>query len=88
MRIIHVTALIAMNDSLMLAIPQAVAESLSLTPDTPVNVELADRRLIIEPRPRPRYRLADLVRQCDPSARLSEQDQTWLDAVPACAEEA
>lgn len=88
MRIIHVTALLAMNGSLMLAIPEAVAESLKLAPDTPVNLELADTRLIIEPRPRPRYRLADLVRQCDPSARLSEQDHIWIDAMPACAEEA
>ena len=88
MRIIHVTVLLAMNGSLMLAIPEAVAESLKLSPDTVVTLAVADTRLIIEPRPRPRYRLTDLVQQCDPSARLSGEDLIWLDAVPACPEEA
>lgn len=88
MRIIHVTALLAMNGSLMLAIPEAVAESLNLAPDTVVGLSVADMRLIIEPRRRPRYRLADLVQRCDPSARLSEQDHVWLDTAAACPEEA
>ena len=88
MRIIHVTVLLAINGSLMLAIPEAVAESLNLVPDALVTLAVADTRLIIEPRRRPRYRLADLIRQCDPSARLSAEDLTWLDAVPACPQEA
>lgn len=87
MRIIHVTALLAMNGSLMLAIPEAVAESLNLSPDLIVSLSIAETRLIIERLPRRRYRLADLVQQCDPSARLSLDDHFWLDAAPACPEE-
>lgn len=88
MRIIHVTALLAMNGSLMLAIPEAVAESLNLTADMVVSLSVTDKRLVIEPRRRPRYRLSDLVQQCDVSGRLTSEDFTWLDATPACPEEA
>ena len=39
-------------------------------------------RLIIEPRAKPRYALADLVAQCQPDAPASAEDQEWLDAPP------
>jgi hypothetical protein len=36
---------------------------------------------------RRRYSLEDLVTQCDPDARLSDEDRAWLD-VPAVGREA
>jgi len=32
---------------------------------------------------RPRYRLADLLAQCNPKARLTNAERDWLDAPPA-----
>ena len=32
--------------------------------------------------PKPRYRLAELIAQCDPGAPLSDEDQQWLQAPP------
>lgn len=88
MRIIYVTALVAMNGSLMLALPEAVQESLKLVPEALVTLSVADERLVVEPRRRPRYRLSDLIQQCDVAGRLSDEDVAWLDALPACPEEA
>ena len=88
MRVIYVTALLAMNGSLMLALPEAVQESLNLTPETLVALSVAEERLVVEPRRRPRYRLSDLMQQCDAAGRLSDEDHAWFDAAPACPEEA
>lgn len=88
MRIIYVTALLAMNGSLMLPLPKAIAESMNLAPDMLVSLSIAEERLVVEPRRRPRYRLSDLVRQCDLSARLTAEDLFWLDAACALPEEA
>lgn len=88
MRIIYVTALVAMNGSLMLAIPDGAQESLNLAPDMLVALSVAEERLIVEPRRRRRYRLSDLVQQCDVSGRLADEDFAWLDAAPVWSEEA
>ena len=39
-------------------------------------------RLVVEANPRPRYRLDDLLDQCDPTGERSAEDQAWLDAKP------
>lgn len=39
-------------------------------------------RLIVEPRPRPRYTLDGLLAQCDPSAELTQEEREWLDTEP------
>lgn len=87
MRIIYVTALRAMEDSVMLDLPKAVLESLSLAPDMLISLSVAEGRLVVEPRRRPSYRLSDLVHQCDPSGRLTDEDLAWLEAPAACPEE-
>lgn len=86
MRIIYVTALLAMNGSIMLPIPEAVQESLDLAPGMLVALSVAEERLVVEPRRRLRYRLAELVQQCDASGRLADEDFAWLDAAPAYRE--
>lgn len=88
MRIIYVTALVAMNGSVMLPIPESVEESMNLAAGMLVTLSVAEERLVIEPHRRPRYRLSDLVQQCDVSGRLAHEDFIWLDAAPFCPEEA
>jgi antitoxin ChpS len=34
---------------------------------------------IVEPRPRPRYTLDELLAQCDPQAARSKEEREWLD---------
>src|ERR1700730_12860264 len=37
-------------------------------------------RLIVEPQPRARYTLDELLAQCDPAAELTQEDREWLEA--------
>jgi antitoxin ChpS len=66
----------------MFAIPRAILESLDLAADTQVGLSVSAGRLIVDPHPRPRYTLAELVGQCDASAPLTAEDQAWLEAEP------
>lgn len=88
MRVVYVTAIRAINDSIMVAIPKALLESLNLIPDMLVNISVAEGRLIVDPRRRPRYRLAELVRQCDASAKMTDEDRAWLDDAAIFLEDA
>jgi antitoxin ChpS len=38
--------------------------------------------LIVEPQPRRRYTLDELLAQCDPAAEPTQEDREWLDARP------
>ena len=44
-----------------------------------VGVAVDDGRLVVEPQPRPRYTLDELLAQCDGAADLTDNDRTWLD---------
>jgi antitoxin ChpS len=76
------TKLRNVGGSVMFAIPKPILESLGLAANRDVGVSVSDGRLIIEPRPRKRYTLNDLMAQCDPDAPLSEEDRLWLDDAP------
>jgi antitoxin ChpS len=39
-------------------------------------------RLIVQPQPRRRYTLDELLAQCDPTAEPIQEDREWLDARP------
>ena len=66
----------------MLAVPPVMLELLHLDADATVGISIDDGRLIIEPAPRPRYRLDELLAKCDKSHEPSQQDREWLDAKP------
>jgi antitoxin ChpS len=38
--------------------------------------------LMLDPQPRPRYTLNELLAQCDPTARPTEDEREWLDDNP------
>jgi antitoxin ChpS len=66
--------------SLVLTIPSTLVRSLKLEEGGRVAVSAADGRIVAEPQaaaPR-RYRLEDLLAQCDAAAPLSAEDETWL----------
>ena len=78
----HLAKLRTVGGSVMFAIPKAVLEGLGLGPDAQVGLSVSEGRLIVDPHPRPRYRLAELLAQCDSSAMHTDEDRAWLDDGP------
>ena len=57
-------------------------EGLGLAPNMQVGVSVKDGHLVVEPHPRPKHVLADLVEQCDASASFATEDSAWLEDAP------
>lgn len=83
----HLAKLRTVGGSVMFAIPRVILESLHLIPDRQVGLSVADGRLIVDPHPRRRYTLAELVEQCEQSAAFTDADRQWLDDEPVGREE-
>jgi antitoxin ChpS len=66
----------------MLAVPPAVLEMLRLHAGATVGLIVHGGRLIVQPQPRRRYTLDELLAQCDPTAEPIQEDREWLDARP------
>lgn len=69
--------------SVMFAIPKPVLDGLGLQANQQVGVSISEGRMIIEPKVRPRYTLAELLAQCDLDQPMTAEDREWLDAPPA-----
>jgi antitoxin ChpS len=74
--------------SLVLTIPKAHARALGLTEGERIGITVDEGKLVADPAlaRAPRYRLEDLLAQCDPKAPLSKDDKAWLGAEPAGGE--
>jgi|SRR6267143_2388403 len=84
--VMHTTNLRKVGGSVMLAIPPAVLDMLHLQPGATVGLVVDGGRLIVEPQPRHRYTLEELLAQCDPTAEPTQDDREWLDAKPVGGE--
>ena len=83
----YTTTLRKVGGSLMLAVPPVFLEQLRLTAGNTVGVTATDDgRLIIVPRPRPHYTLAELLAASDYSQPVTEEEREWLDS-PAVGKE-
>jgi antitoxin ChpS len=82
----HTTNLRKVGGSVMLAVPPAILELLHLQAGTTVGVAVEDGRLVVEPKPRPRYTMAELLAASDYSQPQSPEDREWVDA-PATGRE-
>src|SRR6266446_4528843 len=82
----HATNLRKVGGSVMLAVPPAILDMLHLQAGSTVALVVDGGRLIVEPQPRPRYTLDELLAQCDPSAELTQEDGEWLEAKPVGGE--
>jgi len=86
----HTTNLRKVGGSVMLAVPPALLNVLQLQPGAKVGIAVQSGRLVVEPRPRRRYTLDELLAQCNPRARTSKrgskrasrQQREWLDSKP------
>ncbi|HEV2282315.1 MAG TPA: antitoxin [bacterium] len=79
----HTTNLRKVGGSVMLAVPPALLELLSLRPGVKVGIAIERGRLIVEPRKRPRDTLEELLAQCHPKARRTKEERNWLTGKPA-----
>jgi antitoxin ChpS len=79
----HTTNLRKVGGSIMLAVPPAILDLLHLEAGSTVGIAVEGERLVIQPQPKPRYTLDELLAQCEPSAAITEEDRTWLDLPPA-----
>jgi antitoxin ChpS len=82
----HKTNLRKVGGSVMLAVPPALLNILRLREGAQVGIAIEGGRLVIEPQPRPRYSLDQLLAQCNPKAPSSEEDREWLGGKPAGTE--
>ncbi len=83
----HTTNLRKVGGSIMLTVPPVFLDQLHLTAGAVVGVAVEDGRLIVDPQPRPRYTLADLLAASDYSTPQTAEEREWVDA-PAAGDEA
>lgn len=71
--------------SVMVAVPPAILEELGIGVDSSVDLAVKRGKLVIAPKRRARYKLKELLAQCDPSAPF-EQDRSWVSDGPVGSE--
>jgi antitoxin ChpS len=78
----HTTNLRKVGGSIMLAVPPAILDLLHLGPGATVGISVERGRLVVEPQPRPRYTMAELLAVSDYSQPQPPEEREWVD-VPA-----
>lgn len=80
----YTTQLVAVGDAVMLTIPRAILDQLNLDDGARVSIEIdvEHGRLIVEPRPKPRYTLAELIANTDPEALAAAKADIWMTGGP------
>ncbi len=85
----HTTNLRKVGGSVMLAVPPALLDILHLQPGAKVGIAVDGGRLVVEPHPRRRYTLNELLAHCNPKAphaKRATEEQEWLDSKPVGGE--
>jgi len=82
----HTTNLRKVGGSVMLALPPAFLDQLHLQVGATVGVSIADGCLVVDPKPRPRYTLAELLAVSDYSQPQPAAEREWVDAPVAGGE--
>lgn len=82
----HTTNLRQIGGSVMLAVPPAILELLHLQAGATVGLVVDHGRLVVEPKPRLRYTLDELLARCDATAEPTADDREWLAAAPVGGE--
>jgi antitoxin ChpS len=71
--------------SVMFAVPPAVLDALHLQVGTLIDVVAEGDHMVVR-QARPRYTMAELLAQCDPTAPMSDEDRAWLNDGPVGTE--
>lgn len=70
----------------MLAVPPAILDLLRLQAGATVGMAVADGRLVVDPKPRPRHTLDELLAEAAGAYPLPPEEREWIDA-PAVGKE-
>ncbi|MCI5850381.1 MAG: antitoxin [Sutterellaceae bacterium] len=76
------TTLRKVGGSIMLAVPPALLETLSIGSGTKVGLTVKNGSILVKPCRKPHYTLAELIAECDENAEPPSPDETWLNAPP------
>ena len=76
----HTTNLRKVGGSVMLAVPPAFLDQLHLQAGATVGIIVNDGCLVIAPKYKPHYTLAELLAASDYSQPQSAEDREWIDA--------
>lgn len=76
----HTTNLRKVGGSIMLAVPPAFLDQLHLQAGAIVGMAVADGCLVVNPKLRPRYTLAELLATSDYSQPQPAEEREWIDA--------
>ena len=67
-----------LGGSVVMTLPKKILALMDLHSGSKVSIDVEDGKLIIQPQSKPRYKLADLMAQCDLSQPLNTEEQHWL----------
>lgn len=74
----HTTTLRKVGGSIMLAVPPAFLEQLQLQAGATVGLAVTEGHLVVEPKPKLRYSMAELLAASDYSQARTAEDQEWV----------
>ncbi len=80
------TCLRKVGGSVMLTVPPTYLDLLHLQPGVMVGISVDNGRLMVDPKPRPKYTLAELLAASDYSQPHTIEEREWIDA-PAVGRE-
>ena len=76
----YTTNLRKVGGSVMLSVPPAFLDQLHLKAGATVSLAVDRGRLLVQPKPRPRYTLAELLAVSDYSQPPTPEEREWIDA--------
>lgn len=76
----HTTHLRKVGGSVMLAVPPAFLDQLHLQAGASVSLAVLDGRLVVDPKPKLRYTLTELLDASDYSQTQPSEEREWVDA--------
>ena len=82
----HTTNLRRVGGSTMLVVPPAFLDQLNLQAGSSVALAIDHGCLVVDPNPKPRYTLAELLAASDYSTPQSAEEREWVDAPAAGGE--
>lgn len=82
----HTTNLRKVGGSVMLAVPPTFLDQLNLQAGATVGLTISDGHLLVDPKPKSRYTLAELLAASDYSQPQTAEEREWIDA-PAVGNE-
>ncbi len=73
----------ALGGSVVMSLPKQVLTMMHIGAGSQVDVNVENGKLVVEPKAKPKYQLADLLALCNAkNMALTSEDSEWLNAKP------